>query len=294
METNSRPRLRLALSGVVALAMLAASASAQVGADANISPKRVVFDGGDRAATVFVFNQGGAPATYGVETVDRIMRSDGQIVALADLSATDRAAAETEMRSAQAMVQFTPRRVTLQPGQSQAIRVRALRPGGLGEGEYRTHLTVTAVPPEDAGLTAEQALNPASGELGVRVTALFSLSIPVIVRSGRADVRAAVENARMVAGEAQTPPAVTVDLVRQGASSVYGDLEVRGQAQRGREGELFGRVRGIGVYPEITRRPVRIPLSRAPASGERLSVVFRDDDTRPGEALATVALPPSG
>ncbi len=286
------------LAAALLIAALGAAASAQVGADANISPKRVVFAAGDRSATVFVFNQGGAAATYSVETVERIMRPDGQIVALAELPDAERAAAAALLRSAGPMVQFTPRRVTLQPNQSQAIRVRALRPAGLAAGEYRTHLTVTAVPPEDAGLTAEQALNPAAGEVGVRVTALFSLSIPVIVRSGPADVRVAVENPRIAAAEAggtaQGGQAVTMELVRQGASSVYGDVEVHAAgAGRGRD-EVIGRVRGVGVYPEIDRRSIRIPLVRAPARGERLSVVFRDDDTRSGEALATAALPPGG
>lgn len=279
---------RAVVTCVTAASLLAASASAQVGADANISPKRVVFGAGDRSATVFVFNQGTAPATYSVDTVERLMRPDGQIVAVAELPEAERAAATARLRSAQSMVQFTPRRVTLQPGQSQAIRVRALRPGDLAEGEYRTHLTVTAVPPEDVGVTAERALDPNAGELGVRVTALFSLSIPVIVRQGRPEVRAALQNPRLSGQSA------SVDLVRGGAASVYGDLEVRAAARGRREPEVIGRVRGVGVYPEIERRTLQVPLSRAPAAGETLEVVFRDDDTRPGEALATVALPRRG
>jgi len=57
----------------------------------------VVFAAGERAATVFVFNQGGAPATYSVETVDRIMRPGGQIAPLADLSEADRTLALTRV-----------------------------------------------------------------------------------------------------------------------------------------------------------------------------------------------------
>lgn len=45
-------------------------------------------------------------------------------------------------------------------------------------------------------------------------------------------------------------------------------------------------MRGIGVYPEIDRRHVRIELNRAPKSGEKLRLVFVDDDTAPGKILA--------
>lgn len=281
---------RVLTTCAVAAVLLGAGASAQSGPDANLSPKRVVFDPAARAATVFVFNQGDRPATYTVEVVDRVMREDGQIVALADLPPVERAAAEARLRSAREMVQFTPRRVTLGPNQSQAVRIRAQRPGGLGEGEYRTHLTVTAVPPADAGLTAEQAVNPAAGEVGVRVNALFGLSIPNIVRQGRPDVRARLENVRYTRSDAG--PTATVDVVREGASSVYGDVEVRAAGRSGRSGPVLGRVRGVGVYPEIGRRTIRVPLSRVPGVGERLEAVFLDDDTRAGQVLASTAVQP--
>jgi len=52
----------------------------------------------------------------------------------------------------------------------------------------------------------------------------------------------------------------------------------------------IGAVRGIGVYPEIERRQVRIVLTRIPASGEQIDVQFRDDDTAPGAILSKASL----
>jgi hypothetical protein len=78
---------------------------AQVGADLNISPRRVTFAEGERAATVYIFNQGDTPATYTVELVDRVMQPDGQIVAQADALDAPRSP------SAQPFIQYTPRRV---------------------------------------------------------------------------------------------------------------------------------------------------------------------------------------
>lgn len=275
-KAKARAMLYRLLLPVLLLLASVLPASAQSGADLNISPKRVVFGPGERAATVYIFNQGDAEATYTVELVDRAMTADGQIVPAADRP-------DIAVASALDLVQHTPRRITLQPRESQAIRVRA-RPGAGGE--HRTHLTVTALPAETAGFTAEQAAREGADELSVQVVALFSISIPVIVRDSAADAHAAVENLRLVQGE--SAQGVGLDLVRLGQSSVYGDIEVRQGARP--DGPLLTAVRGVAVYPEIERRAAVVALPRALASGEAVTIVYRDDDARPGEVLASATL----
>jgi hypothetical protein len=267
--------MRLCLTTVFLLALVG-PVSAQVGADLNISPKRLVFEPGERSATVYIFNQGDRPATYSVELIDRIMLPDGQIIAAAD-------APGATVDSAADLVQYTPRRITLEPRQSQAIRVRA-RPGDGGE--HRTHLTVTALPSETAGFTVEQAVQPGADEVAVQVVALFSVSVPVIVRDGPADARAAVENLSVARGE--TGELLSFDLVRLGASSVYGDVEIR--LGDGPDARLVTAVRGVAVYPEIGRRTVVAPLPEPLTPGQTVTVIYRDDDARPGEVLATATL----
>lgn len=265
---------------------IAGPAAAQVGADLNISPRRVTFDGNERAASVYVFNQGDAPATYTVELVDRVMRPDGQIVAAADAPDVARSPSAAEF------IQHTPRRVTLQPRESQVIRLR-LRPPGTGEAsEYRTHLTVTALPPEDTGFTASQAAQPGADEVALQVVALFSVSIPLIVREGEIDARADISApVRLPASEGAPNGSVKLDLVRLGANSVYGDVEVHAGA--GARERIVAVVRGVAVYPEIERRTVIAPLAEAVAADEPLRIVYKDDDARAGAALATATVPAS-
>ncbi len=187
--------------------------------------------------------------------------------------------------SAMPFLQHTPRRVTLQPRESQVIRIR-LRPPGTDEpSEFRTHLTVTAVPPETAGLTAEDAAAGRVDDLSLNVIALFSMSIPIIVREGPADARAGIENARRVfAREGAPNGAVTLNLVRLGYSSIFGDIIVRDGT------EIVGRVRGVAVYPEIESRAIALPLVRPIESGRTLRVEYVDDDVRPGTVLATATV----
>lgn len=291
------------LLGLAAISMIVATtvgapslARAQVGADLSISPKRVTFDETGRSATVYIFNRGSQAATYSLGLVDRVMTPDGQIRTVAEsASAPEGAAANARLKSAVTLLTFAPRRVTLRPGESQTVRIRVLRPADLAVGEYRTHLTVTDVPPETAGLTAEEAAAPGTGELAVRIVALFSVSIPVVVRQGPADVQAGIDSVRFAvkdlpaAPDAATPKRtgfLSIDLVRRGASSLFGDVEIRA-VKAGKPGEVVGGAKGVAVYGEIDRRTLALPLTRIPASGETLNIVFRDDDTRAGAPLAT-------
>ena len=263
----------------------AGGAVAQVGADLNISPRRVTFDERERAASVYVFNQGDAPATYTVELVDRVMQSDGQIVAEADLTTPSPLGA-----SAADFIQYTPRRVTLQPRESQVIRLRVRPPATGAAQEYRTHLTVTALPPEDSGFTAAQAAQAGTDEVALQVVALFSVSIPLILREGDTDARAGIDAVtRLAPLEGAPHGAIQLDLIRLGANSVYGDVQI--YAGQGAAERLVTAVRGVAVYPEIDRRTVIAPLNEALPAGEPLRIVYVDDDTQPGSTLATAAVP---
>lgn len=280
----SKPLLALSL----ALAMLgdATAASAQVGADLNISPRRVTFAENDRSASVYVFNQGDAPATYTIDLVDRVMQPDGQIVPAADLADNPLG------QSASDFIQYTPRRVTLQPRESQVVRIRVRPPASGAAHEYRTHLTVTALPPEDVGFTVDQAASAGTEDISLQVVALFSVSIPLILREGAVDARAGLEAvSRLPVSEGAPNGALQMDLVRLGANSVYGNVEI--YAGAGPSARLVAAIRGVAVYPEIARRTVIAPLAEPVPAGTALRIVYKDDDTEPGMELATLAIPGS-
>jgi len=256
------------LLGSVMQVMPGAAVAQQVN-NLNISPKRVVLSGATGTSAVYIFNRGQEAVTYRVELVDRVMLPSGEIRSKDEL--TDNPAAADlvgRLKSSAGMIQFTPRRVTLQPGQSQAIRLRLLRPAALQDGEYRTTLTVSAVPPEDTGITADQAFAANDGKLSIKAIARFEISIPLIVRQGQLVGQARIDNAR-ASGQK-----LALDLVRSGSRSIYGDLEVR---ENDASGKIVGLIRGVGVYEEIDRRVLEVPLNRDVRPGEALHLSFRED-----------------
>ncbi|MFC3070197.1 fimbrial biogenesis chaperone [Phenylobacterium soli] len=294
---------RPALTAAAALAIAAAALNAQaqpaapqpavtsVGANLNISPKRVTFDKNRRAASVYIYNQGNAPATFDIALVDRVMLPDGQIMAASDAEAKPEAKAiAAQLKSAKDVLLLSPRRATLAPGQGQTIRLRVASVPEGATGEYRSHLTVTTIPPPTAGLSAEAAAAGGPNEISFQINSVFGISIPAIVRFSEPDVRAAIQNAHVEYGQLSSDGGKTskrtafavFDLARLGTNSLFGNVEVRVRGQK----DPIGFVRGIGVYPEIAKRSVRIPLSRDPGNGEKLEITFTDDDTSPGKLLA--------
>lgn len=260
-------------------------------ASINLTPKRITFDRPGKSATVSVSTGSGSGA-FDVEMIDRVMLPDGQIIPLADAAGKPEA---ERLKSAKSLLVVTPRRIRVAPGAGQTIRLRAGASPDLAPGEYRSHLTVTGIPPADTGLTAEQAASQKEGQLSFRINSVLAISIPVILRVGPIDVRAAIEKPELsfetISPDGQAAPVRTAilkfELVRQGANSLFGDLEIRGSKKGG---EPIGAVRGIGVYPEIDRRLVTVTLTRLPTPGEQLEIQFTDDDSKPGTVLSKASL----
>jgi len=274
----------------------AARATQAAGANLNISPKRITFDRNHRSGSIYVFNQGNGTGSFDISLIDRVMLPDGQIIPLADAETRpETQAIAGKLKSAQQILQVSPRRVTLGPGQGQTVRLRIVgAPADPGTVEVRSHLTISALPPRDSGTTAEQAAQATqAGQLSFQINALLGLSIPAIVRLNDPDIRAGLENPRVSFEQLNGPkgpttPVLNVELVRQGANSLFGNLEAHVAGQP--KSPALGLAHGVGVYTEIDRRLVRIPLTRPPAPGEHLEVTFTDDDTSPGKLLAKLTL----
>jgi hypothetical protein len=226
-------------------AMLAASAALVVPAplaaqgDLLIAPTRLVLDG-RRGGEVMLSNIGSEEATYRVELELRRMTPDGDLEPVKETQAnlTEKAALE--------MIRYAPRRVTLPPGEPQSIRISA-RPGAeLPDGEYRVHMSFAAVP--KVRPIAPAAEGEAAEGFAIRLTPIYGITMPIIIRKGELEVTAALANPRLE--ESEEGPAFAVDIARSGSASVYGDVLVYRQG----ESEPVLIARGIGVYPEIDSR----------------------------------------
>lgn len=239
--TNSLNRLALGL-GTIAAATVATPAVAQ--GDLLVAPTRVVLNGGGNAEVV-LSNIGSQPATYRIGVELRRMEADGNFadVTEAEANATEKAALE--------MLRYAPRRITLLPGQPQSIRLSARPAPELPDGEYRVHMSFRAVPPALSPEAAQE--QAAAGQLSIRLTPIYGITIPVFIRKGRLEAGATITNPRLV--RTATNTVLELDMRRTGQRSVFGEI----LGKRGSE-QVF-QIKGIAIYPEVEGRTVKIPLS---------------------------------
>lgn len=219
--------------------------------DLLVAPTRVVFEGRTRSAQVTLVNKGTEQAVYRVTLERRRMLEDGRFEEVdeeqpGELFATD-------------LIRFAPRRVNLEPNQSQTIRILVRKPRDLPAGEYRSHMLFRAIPDSPSGQSAESLNAPAEG-LSIRLTPVFGVTIPVIVRHGNLGVEVSVSSAELqTARENEARSAIAVRLVRSGQRSIYGNVMVSLLGEDGQE-QTIGQVRGVAVYAPNRSRIVRVPI----------------------------------
>jgi len=259
---------------LVASTLLLTAPAAQAGiGDLLVAPTRVVLDG-RRGTEVILNNIGEDVATYRVTAELRRMTPDGKLVDVTEPNAGEKAAQE--------MLLYAPRRITLPPNQPQAIRLSARAPEGLPDGEYRVHMLFRAIPP-----ARPQAAPPKSEGVAFELRPIYGVTIPVIIRLGRLEAKAAIANVHKVTADGK--PAIALDISRTGDRSVYGTVKVfkAGLA------DPIALVNGVAVYTEIGQRSVTLPIDPAQlanASGQVTVQYVEPTDTGPVTIAETTAV----
>jgi P pilus assembly chaperone PapD len=206
MFARSRPLLALVAAP---LALAVSPAQAGVG-DLLVAPTRIILDG-RRGTEIILHTIADDVATYRVTVELRRMKPDGTLETVTTPNARESAA--------EAMILYAPRKVTLPPNQPQSIRINARAPQGLADGEYRAHLLFRAIP--DARPVTDTA--PKQG-VSFRLTPVYGVTIPVIVRLGNLTASAGIANvAKLNEGG---KPVIALDLSRSGDRSTFGEVRV--------------------------------------------------------------------
>lgn len=210
----------------------------------RLTMKRVMFEGSQRTADLTIINNTAEEQVYrlGFKTM-RMTQSDG-------LETLEDGAQDPALKSADSMVRFSPRRVTIPAGGSQQVRLMLNKPKDVVDGEYRSHFWIRPEA-ESAKFDPAPQDNAANGP-SVQIKMLAGVTLPVFVRVGPMNVTASIENAKAVRNGDRI--AVTMDINRDGNRSLYGDVEFSCS------GKTLHQVRGIAVYTELTKRTVRLNM----------------------------------
>ena len=241
-------------AATLAAPLLTASTPAAAGiGDLLVAPTRIVLDG-RKGAEIILNNIGEEPATYRVSVEFRRMTEDGGLVDVETPTAEDQKAA--------AMVVYAPRKVVLAPHEPQAIRVRAIPPAGIADGEYRVHLLFRAIPPANPVVQAA-AIKEEKG-LRFQLTPVYGVTIPVIVRLGNLVASAEIKNVHL--DRKGDKSLIEMDISRSGQRSTFGEVRVLKDGVK----SPIASQKAVALYTEIGLRHVSLPIddaNKAAASG---------------------------
>jgi len=146
-----------------------------------ISPTRVAFSDRERVQSITLINSGNETKSYRMGWEEKRVDDNGNYVMLTDEEKQSFPIASPYLR-------FTPRQVTLGPGERQVVKVLARRKANMPEQEYRSHLLFTALPID----RSNDNRSPSKGML-MKLNLLMSYSVPVLLRNGEASIETQIE-----------------------------------------------------------------------------------------------------
>ncbi len=251
---NTSNKLTAIVCSLLVSFPLLISFNAYAVAQLMVTPTRVVFEGNERTTQINLINNGADTGRFKVSFVRKNMTPEGSII---DVEENEPGLYSDEM------VRFSPRLVTLAPGQSQTVRLMLRKKSGTADGEYRSHMLFQSLP--DAAATDVKNLTSNDSEgLAIQLIPVVGITIPVIVRQGElsADVSLSgfeIKQANTV--KAQSTLALQIN--REGNKSIYGDIRVYFKPDGGAP-IVIGRLNGIAVYTSVNTRSLSIKLQTPP------------------------------
>ncbi len=263
----SRKPLSL-LAGLLLPVLLASNAYASL----LISPTRLTFGDRERSAKVFLMNTSSETKTYRLEFQEQRQLPDGRYQSLKE---SELAGFNTASR----MLRFSPRQVTLGPGERQQVRIAVRRPKDLAPGEYRSHLLLAALPGNKDRKQTEG--------VGIQLNLRLSFSIPVIVRAGGLDAAAEFGPVELYqdAGSAK-PDGMSFALNRSGLHSTFGNLKAFWLPHQGGEEHHVATLNNVSVFHENEQRLVRLSFHDPITQDGTLRLIYEGDDEFGGRTLA--------
>jgi len=212
----------------------------------GVTPKRLVIQDGQRFVDVTLVNSSATRQHFEIAIMNKRMNSKGQL-------------ADTENPAdgeffADKMIRFTPRSVDIAPGQSQKVRILSRLSENAPDGEYRSHMLFKQIADE----TRLQS-------------ALYAISIPVILRKGSLSASFTLSNPKIFTQDEKR--FMSFDINRQGNKSLYGDVSIYVH------GDKIAPLNGVATYLSVPSRTVTIEIPNTlEIMPNSTRIVFTTDD----------------
>jgi P pilus assembly chaperone PapD len=251
-------------------------AAAEAAHAVTVSPTALYIDSRSRSGVLTLYNPGSLPAEVTIDFSFGYPQSDAQGNVSVQLT---RDPAQGEPSALEWMRAF-PRRLVLQPGQRQVVRVLVEPPPGLPEGEYWARVLISS-------RGGQPPIEETRGDLQLQLNVQTTLVIAANYRNG--NVATGVTLPEAVAAREGGNVAVELELHRTGNAAFLG--RVRAELLDAAGDVIATAFDDIAVYRTMRRRLV-LPVPDG-SEGDlvvRLTVNTDREDLPPGGALSAVPI----
>jgi P pilus assembly chaperone PapD len=248
------------------LLLLAAQAHAE---GLVVAPTRIVFAPGQRSTEAALTNTTKEEVRYRIGVVDETLTASNTMQV-----------SSTFPYSVKNMLRYTPKLVSLKPGQRQTIRLMVNRPDNLADGDYHSHLLLEQIPiKKDVSATTP----PSGNRLTLSVGVLYSMGIPVIVQQGHLTGAVALTGATLVRDAKGKATAVRAILTHTG------NAEGEGYLSATINGKSVVLPQIVHLYRETSQVNVTMPLALKAQSANpgTITLELRDGDGKTGKVIGT-------
>lgn len=247
-QQNQKRFLSIILSIFFLIVLIPEVQSQNLG-DLLITPTRIILEGNKRNENITLINVGSDSATYSISFLQYRMTDEGGFQEITE--------PDQGQLFADKALRYFPKQVTLAPKESQTVRLQFMKPKEFADGEYRSHLYFRAVPkPKPIESIAEDTTTK---KLNIQLTAIYGVSIPVIIRAGKLSSTIRLDSLRIQYDSlTNNSPVLRLRMYRNGNQSSYGDFSVSMIVDN--NSEVIGEAKGVAVYTPLPSRSLQIPL----------------------------------
>lgn len=245
----------------------------------SVSPMAVFLDHRTRSGTMTLYNPNPLPEEIEISFAFGYPQSDSTGNVTVPITHADSVPANEP--AATAWLRAFPRRLVLQPGQTQTVRILAQPPENLPDGEFWSRVLVTATggrPP------VEQQVQP---DVRVAISMKTIIVASLNYRKGKQTTGVKVN-----ASTVQVTPAgvqFTVDLERTGTAAYLGRVRLELQDK---DGKVLAKDEDVvSIYHTLRRRFVFNTTDAAALAGARIRYIL--DNERPEMGQANIITSPA-
>ncbi len=259
------PRGRTLAAALALLACAAGRAHA-----VSVSPTALYIDSRTRTAVLTLYNPGSLPEEITIDFAYGYPQADSA----GNVSVPTTRTPPAGEPSAMAWLRAFPRRLLLQPGQRQIVRVLVEPPANLAEGEYWARILVSS-------RGGQPPIEQTQGDVRLQLNVTTTLVMAANYRKG--DLRTGVAVTASEARRTADGVRLQVDLTRTGNAAYLGRMRAE---QLDTRGTVLATLNDdVAVYRGMRRRlTFAVPAGATPAS-VRIHLDTEREDLPPGGAL---------